>query len=61
VKFLPRLVSKPELFIKYSSTPSTVISGSVLFASYFTSAFEVAVNESEVSERDIYFEATASG
>jgi hypothetical protein len=49
LKLRPKLVSKPELGIKFSSTPTTVISGSVSVASYFTSALDVAVNESEVS------------
>ena len=48
VKFLPFVVSKPEFIKKYSSTPKTVISGSVFLDSDFTSAFEVAVKESEV-------------
>jgi hypothetical protein len=55
LKLRPRLVSKPELVIKYSSTPTTDIAGSVLSPSYFTSAMEVAVKETEVSERVIEF------
>jgi hypothetical protein len=54
LKLRPRLVSKPELVIKYSSTPTTDIAGSVLSPSYFTS-MEVAVKETEVSERVIEF------
>jgi hypothetical protein len=50
LKLRPRLVSKPELVIKYSSTPTTDIAGSVLSPSYFTSAM-VAVKETEVSEK----------
>ena len=49
VKLRPELVSNPELVMKNSSTPTTVFSGSVLDDSYFTSATEVAVKESEVS------------
>ncbi len=64
LKFLPTLVSSPELMVKYSSTPITEISGSVFSDSNFTSAVEVALNESEVCDSGkLYFslKATASG
>ena len=64
VKLRPALVSKPELVIKYSSTPKTEFSGSVLVDSNFTSAAAVAVNESEVSVNGylyLFLKATASG
>ena len=48
VKFRPFTILSPEFGIKYSSTPRTDASGSVFLASNFTSAVEVAVNETEV-------------
>ena len=49
LKLRPKLVSKPEFGIKFSSTPTTVISGSVSVGPNFTSALEVAVNDKDVS------------
>jgi hypothetical protein len=47
VKFRPELVSKPELVIKFIYTHNGIL-GSVLVASYFISAADVAVNDNDV-------------
>ena len=64
VKLRPELVSKPELVIKNSSTPTTAFSGSVFVASYLISAADVAVNDNEVWVKGypyLFLNATASG